>query len=115
MNRFTLTNLTTVLISVLSAGVFLLARDERGALSALVGGIMALLIVHFSIVVSRSFLLKKSVAFAGGVIVFKYAIFGVILYFAFAHLKLTLSGFMVGFLSLIPGLLFLVLAEKKLQ
>jgi hypothetical protein len=90
--------------TALFALVFGAFGAERAALSCLLGGLFAILIQYFSITVTRAVLQKKSVAFAGFVIVFKYAIFGIILWFCLSNFELHPVSFLVGFLSLIPGL-----------
>lgn len=101
------------MISVSTSLIFAHLGDERGALSVIIGGILATLVQYFSATFSKALLHKKSVAIAGGVIVFKYAIFGIIIWFISSHELLTPLGFMIGFLSLIPSLFLVGLVENQ--
>lgn len=85
----------------------------RAALSMLFGGAFGVLIFGLMDVAAKGFLKKKSVAITGSVIVFKYAILGIILYIAMNSKIVHQAGFLIGFLSFIPGSVFWVLKVKK--
>lgn len=89
--------------------------DLRAALSCLFGGVFGVLLFWLMDVAAKGFLKKKSVAIAGSVIVFKYAILGIILYFAMNTEMVHQAGFLIGFLSFIPGSIFWVLKVNKTQ
>ena len=91
--------------------IFMATGKERAALSCLLGGTLATLVQYFSITLSKAVFEKNSVAIALGVIVFKYAIFGIILWLALSSIALDPMGFFAGFLSLIPGLYFVGVVE----
>ena len=94
------------------AVVFTIVEKKHDALSSIIGGALSLFVLWFSLSVSRAVLNKKSFASAGIVIVFKYAIFGLILWQTSANGKLAPAGFFLGFLTLIPGLYFVSLTEQ---
>ena len=87
--------------------------DIRAALSCLFGGVFGVLLFWLMDVAAKGFLKKKSVAITGSVIVFKYAILGIILYFAMNSELVHQAGFLIGFLSFIPGSVFWVLKVNK--
>ena len=99
-----------ILISCVISWVY---GDIRIARSCAFGGVFGVLIFWLMDVVAKGFLRKKSVAITGSVIVFKYAILGIILYFAMNSKMVHPAGFLIGFLSFIPGSIFWVLKVKK--
>lgn len=87
--------------------------NERAALSSLVGTSLAALIQYWAVAVTRAILQKKSVAIASTLIVLKYAIFGIILMFLGSGFKLHPLGFFIGFMTLIPNVIYVSQVEYK--
>ena len=105
--------ISTVLTSATIAVILYTYIDLRAALSSLLGGLFGTLMFWFIEMIARGFLQKKSVAITGSVIVFKYAILGIILYFALKSDSVHKVSFLIGFLSFVPGSIFWVLKIKK--
>ena len=56
---------------------------------------------------------KKSIALAAGVIVFKYAILGVIIYLVTSRPELDSFSFLVGLVSIVPTMVWFTLRNAK--
>ena len=83
------------------------------ALSGLLGGIFSGFLILSLAIVAQGFLGKKSVALAGSVIVFKYAIFGIFLYAVITTQSIHNVAFMCGFLSFLPATIAWILKFQK--
>lgn len=85
------------------------------ARSAGFGLLTAGLSFFFIELTSRGLLIKKSVAFTGLAIVFKYAILGMILYFVVTSSAVHKGAFLVGFSSFIPGAIVWIWSLRNAQ
>lgn len=99
--------------SVPSALCFLWARDLYAASSCLLGGMFSSFLILTLGIITQGFLGKKSVAIAGSVIVFKYAIFGIFLYAVISIDSIHNMAFLSGFLSFLPATVIWVFKLKK--
>lgn len=100
------------LLAFLGASIFW-GVDKQWALSASFGLITAGLSFFFIELTTRGLLIKKSVAFTGLAIVFKYAILGMILYFVVTSSAVHKGAFLVGFSSFIPGAITWIWSLRK--
>ena len=89
--------------------IYAAQKDLYAALSALIGGVFSSFLILTLGIVAQGFLGKKSVALAGSVIVFKYAIFGIFLYAVVTTKAIHNMAFMCGFLSFLPATIVWVL------
>lgn len=103
-----------IVISLLfSVSVYLLLGFSQA-----VACVAGCLLMAFNLVVmiwtwDRIFI-KKSIALAAGVIVFKYAILGFIVYFLMARSEGQVVGFLVGLFSVVPTVVAISLHKKGL-
>lgn len=102
-----------LLFTLLFAGGAFLFNAEHNLLSLMLGcGVIGLNLPLVFWSWGRIFR-KKSIALAGSVIVFKYAILGVIIYLVTSRPELDGGSFLIGLTSIVPTMVVFTLRNAK--
>lgn len=104
-----------ITLSLLFSAIIYFVAGEMEAISFLSGALYASLNLLFIVFIVSRLFRKKSVALTFILIIFKYTIFGLGLYYLVTSKLLMVSWFVVGLSILLPSIMGLAVTYWKLQ